>query len=222
VVGDYLFSTKTNNEFSPGNNGTGLNYAARGAIEFPISSLGFMAEADYRQWQYPHNSNGGACPGDPGCVTVIGNYGQTNVPSFTARDQDIDGRVGIGIAPIGLYLDASYLRRSSNYGYPVNSGIGFGIEKLPNLDQIFSIYGSFLYYPSISGNYTDTSTGFYGGTTWKVEYQAWKYSVGATLGLGKSPLFIEAGFLGDKGTAKSASPSGYSHTGINAGIGLHF
>jgi hypothetical protein len=236
VVGDYLFSGKVYNEFTDGGVSTNSSYAGRAGLEIPISGLAFLVEGDARQWQYPHNASGNpvclrylsqCCPEDPGCVTVIGNYGQTYVPAFTAKDSDIDGRVGIGITFLHLYLDASYLRRSSNYGYPIQTGVGFGLEKLADYHAPFSIYGSFLYYPSVSGTYTNIDpTPYpgspYAGAQFSLAYQVYKYSVGADLALGKTPLFIEAGFLGDRGNAKTNAPGGFTHNAINAGLGLHF
>ena len=178
IVGDYIFSPKVYNEFSPGNKGTGGSYSVRGAVEFPAFGLPWMLEGDYRSWSYPHNSgitqaqfNARAatatrartarsperpCPptGDQGCVTVIGAYGQTAVPSFTARDTDFDGRLGLKIAEPRIYIGVGYLHREENYGYPKQNGFGFGAEKLPDLDQPLSVYGSIWYYPSISGNFT--------------------------------------------------------------------
>jgi len=231
IVGDYLFSGKVYNEYSPGNTTKSLSYDARAGLEIPVQNLGFLIEADARQWTYTHNASGNpaciptlsiCCPQDPGCVTTIGNYGQTYVPAFNPKDTDLDGRVGIGIPIAKLYLDASYLRRSFNYGYPVETGVGFGLERLPDLNQPISLFGSFLYYPSVTGNYTDSPPSPYAGTTWKLQYRVYLYQVGLTLGLGKSPLFIEAGFLGDRGQASDASPGGYTHSALNAGLGLHF
>ncbi len=56
IVGDYIFSPKVYNEFSPGNNGKGGSYSVRGAVEFPLFGLPWMLEGDYRSWSYPHNS----------------------------------------------------------------------------------------------------------------------------------------------------------------------
>ena len=235
VVGDYLFSPKVYNEFSPGNSGTGLSGDVRAGLEIPISGLSFLVEGDGRQWTYNHNASGSAgctqflsscCP-QSGCVTVIGNYGQTYVPAFTAKDTDIDGRVGIGITFLHLYLDASYLRRSSNYGYPTQTGVGFGLEKLADYHAPFSIFGSFLYYPSVSGNYTNIDPAPYPGTpyvgsTFNLAYKVYKYQVGADLALGKSPLFLEGGFLGDRGNGNSNAPGGFTHNAFDVGLGLHF
>jgi hypothetical protein len=238
IVGDYIFSPKVYNEFSPGNTGKGGSYAARGAVEFPAFGLPWMLEGDYRSYSYPHNSGltpaalgavPPACsPGsgtvDQGCVTVIGGYGQTAVPSFTARDTDFDGRLGLKIAEPRIYLGVGYLYRAENYGYPKQNGFGFGAEKLPDLDQPISVYGSVWYYPSISGNFTFPSGAPANlvGTTDKFQQRFLKYQIGGTFALGGSGLFLDAGFLGDTIRGKNLSPSDASHAGGYVGLGLKF
>jgi hypothetical protein len=249
IVGDYVFQPKVYNEFSPGNSGKGGSYAVRGAVEFPAFGLPWMLEGDYRSYSYPHNSTitgaeyaagdqgpplnpcphaGGAvtAAGDQGCVTVIGAYGQTAIPSFTPRDTDFDGRLGLKIAEPRIYIGVGYLHREENYGYPKQNGFGFGAEKLPDLDQPFSVYGSVWYYPSISGNFTyptDASVPLsLRGTTDKFQQRFLKYQIGGTLGLGASGLFLDAGFLGDTIRGKNLSPSDASHAGGYIGLGIKF
>jgi len=241
VVGDYVFSPKVYNEFSPGNTGKGGSYAVRGAVEFPAFGLPWMLEGDYRSWSYPHNNNftpaqvagvpgvsnpacGPAGLTGPGCVTVIGGYGQTNVPSFTARDTDFDGRFALKIADPRVYIGVGYLRREENYGYPNQNGFGFGAEKLPDLDQPISIYGSVWYYPSISGDYTYPAgaPASLVGTTDKFQQRFLKYQIGGTFSLGSTGLFLDAGYLGDTIRGKNISPSDASHAGGYAGLGIKF
>ncbi len=252
IVGDYVFQPKVYNEFSPGNTGKGGSYAVRGAVEFPAFGLPWMLEGDYRSYAYPHNSgiaaglfgspptlDGNPCPhsglplvfvpatGDQGCVTVIGAYGQTAVPSFTARDTDFDGRLGLKIAEPRIYLGVGYLHREENYGYPRQNGFGFGAEKLPDLDQPLSVYGSVWYYPSISGDFTYPSVAngappALALTTDKFQQRFLKYQIGGTLNLGSSGLFLDAGFLGDTIRGKNISPSDASHAGGYIGLGIKF
>ncbi|HTJ28365.1 MAG TPA: copper amine oxidase N-terminal domain-containing protein [Candidatus Limnocylindria bacterium] len=242
IVGDYIFSPKVYNEFSPGNTGTGGSYSARGAVEFPAFGIPWMLEGDYRSYSYPHNNdfapgetdgtttpNGvPACtPGGitrQGCVTVIGAYGQTNVPSFTARDTDFDGRLGIKIADPRIYIGVGYLYRAENYGYPKQSGVGFGAEKLPDLDQPFSIYGSAWYYPSISGNYTFPAGAPANlvGTTDKFQDRFFKYQIGGTVRLGNTGLFLDLGYMGDTVRGKNLAPADSTIGGGYAGLGLKF
>ena len=238
VVGDYIFSPKVYNEFSPGNTGKGGSFSARGAVEFPAFGLPWMLEGDYRSYSYPHNNDftpaevaAGACmPHIPitgqGCVTTIGGYGATNVPSFMARDTDFDGRIGIKIASPRIYIGVGYLSRAENYGYPKENGVGFGAEKLPDLDQPFSLYGSVWYYPAINGSYRFPDMGppdDLAGQVLKMQQRFLKYQVGGTYSLGNSGLFLDAGFLGDTIRNKQLMPGlDASHSGGYVGLGIHF
>ncbi|MDQ2662736.1 MAG: copper amine oxidase N-terminal domain-containing protein [Candidatus Eremiobacteraeota bacterium] len=237
IVGDYIISPKIYNEFSPGNSGRSGNYAVRGGLEFSLFNLPWMLEADYRTYRYPHNQGVGtppgyspndplnnACttPGDQGCVTVIGGQGQTFVPAFTVRDYDFDGRLGLKVASPRIYVGLGYMQRSGNYGYPHLKGIGFGLEKLPDLDQAFSVYGSAYYYPKVRGTYT-VQSGPQSGTSFDLSYRILKYAVGGTFTFGRNvPVYLDFGFLGDKGTNQSNAPIDFTHNGPFVGIGIKF
>jgi hypothetical protein len=226
IVGDYLFKPKVYNQFSPGNKGVGTSYAARGAIEFPLFGLPWMLEGDYRSFRYPHNA-GVPVPGDPGFVTNIGGLGSTFVPSFTAKDTDLDGRFGLKVADPRIYIGVGYLNTQENYGYPKQNGFGFGAEKLPDLDQTFSVYGSVYYYPSVNANYTFPPTdGFLAGTTGKFTDRFLKYQIGVSIMLtgAHDPfgVFLDGGYLGDSIRGKSLSPGDATHNGAYLGLGLKF
>jgi hypothetical protein len=242
LAGDALFDPKAYNEFSPGNKG-GISGAARAGITFSFANLAFMAEANYAYYRYPHlgsrgydgspglalNSNngldgppvcgaGGAQVGASGCVSTLGPAsGQSFVNSFVARDNDIDGRFGIGIANPKIFLVGSYETRFSNYGYPRLQGVGGGLEKLSNFNQPIDIYGSILYYPSISGNYVDIF-----GDPQKLQYRYLKYQAGLTLNVPKTPLFLDFGYMGNRGIAKQNAPTDFTENSLYGGLGLHF
>ena len=117
-------------------------------------------------------------------------------------------------------MGVGYLSRAENYGYPRQNGFGFGIEKLPDLDQTFSVYGSVWYYPSVSASFTDPTLG-----TGQFSYRDVKYQVGATFTLGSFTgigLFLDGGYLGDSLRAKSLAPSDSTHGGAYLGLGLKF
>lgn len=229
IAGDYIIDPKVYNEFSPGNTGKTGSYAVRGAWEFGALGLPWMIEGDFRQYQYPHNQGVATpagplapcpVPGDEGCVTVIGGNGSTFVPAFTARDQDVDGRLGLRIANPRIYIGVSYLNESGNYGYPRVNGFGYGLEKLPDLNQTFSLYGSAYYYPNAKGTCgTDVCpTG-----PFTLEYNILKYQIGGTLNFGKTgPIFLDFGFLGDSGRNKQNAPGDFTHAGPYIGLGIHF
>ncbi len=232
VAGDYILNPKVYNEFSPGNTGSS-SYALRGALEFNMINLPWMVEGTFEKWQYPHNTDssfGASCvpnlPGSSfgmqGCVNVIGGNGQAFVPAFSANEWNGDGRLGLKIADPRIYIGVGYMVHTGNYGYPQQSGVGFGLEKLPDLNQAFSVYGSAWYYPSVSGTYTVPS-GPQSGQKFNLSYQVLRYQVGATVGFGKSfPLFLDLGFLGDRGKNKTNAPGDYTHNGAYVGLGLHF
>ena len=184
------------------------------------------------------NGNGtyqpGVCPSsDPGCVTVIGapsysavtGSGQAYVPGFTAQDRDFDLSVGYKIADPRIYIAPSYYWRSYNYlGYPSLSGLGFGIEKLADTDQPWSIYGSAYYYPSVKGNYTGPTSPLLGplsGAQFTLSYGVLRYALGGTYNFGKTPIYADLGILGDQGYGRNDAPANFTHTGAYIGLGFH-
>lgn len=224
IVGDYVISPKVYNEFSPGNTGRS-SYAVRGAYEFNLFNLPWMIAGDFRQYQYPHNCNTavGTVPVDPQClVTAIGGQGQTFVPAFEARDSDFDVRLGFKVADPHIFVGVGYLWRSTSYGYPRLTGVGYGVEKLPDLNHAFSLYGSAYYYPNAHGDCGTSVCPFPGPFT--LAYRIFRYQIGGTVdvGGGKFPLFLDFGFLGDQGTNKSNAPVNYTHAGPYVGLGIHF
>ncbi|HEY5341278.1 MAG TPA: copper amine oxidase N-terminal domain-containing protein [Candidatus Aquilonibacter sp.] len=215
IAGDYLFSPKVYNEFSPGNTGKSGSYAIRGAWEFDAFNLPWMIEGNYDQYQYAHNCAGA---GDPQCnVTTIGGTGSTFVPAFTAKDTDADVKLGLKVADPRIYIGVGYLWRQTNYGYPRMNGLGFGLEKLPDLDHALSIYGSAWYYPNTKGTFTAPN-----GTEYQLAYDYLKYQIGLNYVLGNSPVFIDLGWMGDRGTNKTNAPANTSENGPYAGIGIKF
>jgi hypothetical protein len=216
IAGDWIISPKVYNEFSPGNTGKGGNYNIKAGYEFNLFNLPWVIEGDYRRFSYPHNAGAlidgvlPPAPPDQGWVTVIGGGGQTFVPAFTAQDSDLDARWGLKVADPRIYVGVGYLWRSGNYGYPKQGGFGFGAEKLPDLDQPFSVYGSLWFYPNVKGTGPDLA------------YRILKYDIGGTYNFGKSPLYLDFGFLGDSGRNKTNAPSDFSHNGPHVGLGLHF
>ncbi len=220
VAGDALFGGKIYNEFSPGNTEF-TNIAGRAGLEVPVGPVAVMAEGTFEQYRYAHNTGPfapgttcqagvfGSANGDQGCVTVLGGNGQTFVPATTLRDTQIDGRFGIGIANPRIFLVGAYATQYNNVGYPNLQGFGGGLEKLPDLDQTISVYGSVLYFPNFAAGQT-------------LQYRLLKYQGGLTVTPFKSPVFLDLGYLGDKGTNKVNAPGDFSHNSFYAGIGLHF
>ncbi len=232
VSAGYLVPPIVRNEFSAGF--PGYRYRSgvlRAAIEFPLAAgLTGMVKVDARRYVYPHYGSQGpvlACaPGSTNlsCVQAVGpnGTGATSVPGFAAREYEYDVRVGVRALEPRIYLGVSYLQRANNYGYPRLRGYGFGLEKLPDVDQILSLYGGAYYYPMVRGNYV-VSAGPMTGTTYDLAYHVVRYDVGLTLKPSlKSPLFVDAGYLGDRSKNANNAPATISHSGPFVGVGLTF
>jgi hypothetical protein len=234
IVGDYIFKPKVYNQLSNGNNTAtwGPSFAGRAAIELPLLNLPFMLEGYGEQYAYTHPGGGGVpqntncnpgLAGNPACVTPIGGGGSLWAQQFQAIDSDASARVGIQVMSPRIYIAGAYLWTSTNYGYPRMNGAGFGIEKLPDLDKSLSVFGSFYYYPQVSGNFTDPTR----GTVFNVQERFMQYQAGVTWNTPfnlspQSGVFVEAGFMGNSTINKQFLPSNGHHAGAFAGIGIHF
>jgi Copper amine oxidase N-terminal domain len=233
VVLDYIVAPKVYNEFSPGNAHLGASAAFRVGAEFDLGGLPFMIEGDGRQYQYHHFGTldnvvprnfpcGPALAGQPGCVTTIGAMSSVYVPSTLLIDRDVDARIGFRVLKPRIYIAGSYLWRNSNYGYPQQHGVGFGIEKLPDLDQRLSVLLSYYFYPNVKGAFVDPTTGI----NYELGYNMQKYEAGITYKIVKlgetSGIFFDIGFTGDRGNNKAFTPTGFRHAGGYAGFGVNF
>lgn len=211
----YMLPPIVCNEFSPCN--PGLRYRSadyRAAIEFPVAgvSLTGMIKADYRTYGYSYS---GAGP-----IKAVRNGLAYFAPPFQARDYDMDLRAGVRVLEPRLYLGVSYLRRTNNYGYPNLRGYGIGLEKLPDVDQIFSVYGGAYYYPSVKATYYVPNGG---GVTSLLAYHVLRYDLGITLKpTAHSPLFVDAGYLGDRSRNAGDAPSNITRNGPFVGVGITF
>jgi len=221
AIGDYLVNPKVSNEFSPANHGH-QSFRALGLHEFTLHNLQLLIGAEYRTYTYQHDQSianvAGTCPGDIGCVTTIGRNSQQFVPRTTITDEQYDGRLGIKLLDPRLYLGVSYLEKYNNVGYPRVRGLGLGIEKLPDKEGPISLYFSTYYYPNLTGAYRNTvgEPGSLG-----LSYRMFKYDAGLALAPNRSPIFINAGLLGDRTTARNSAPSNESHISPYVGIGFH-
>ena len=240
IAADYLFESKTYDQFANGDTGGGASFSARAAFEFPLGNVPFMIGGDYRSFAYPHEAAAApgssdvptyiSCPsnGYPGCVSVPGRNASVYVGAQNLRDTTVAGNVGIGIGG-HTFVAGSYAAESNDYpssypSVPTLSGFGFGIDRLPDFDQVLSFYASGYYYPTLSGTYeypaglpppTADSSG-------KLQESLFKYGAGLTFKLSDTPLFLDLGFVGDSIRGKNLAPGDASHAGGHVGIGLQF
>jgi hypothetical protein len=255
IAGDYVFSPAVYNELSPGNSGknsymlqAGFEFPVGGtslALDGDYRHTAYQHNANFSCAGAPgpictNIGNGyyyypGLCPStDPGCVTgpdylnVQAKLGisQGYVRAFPANEDDVDVHLGIKIFDPRVYIGAGYYWKWYNYlGYPTLSGAGFGLSKLPDLDQPISIYGSVFYYPMVSGNFTYPTTPLLGpisGTTVPINYHTLKYKGGLTVNLGKSGVYLDAGYSGENARNAGGAPTNTTVAGAYAGVGIHF
>jgi hypothetical protein len=224
VAGDYLFQPKVYNEFNPGNtNGTkDFSYDVHGAGTFDLFGIPWMVAGDWETFRYPHNctSFNAPAPSTPDCyVTTIGQTGQTAVPARQAlTNQDVDARVGWQVAKPRIFVGVGYIWTINNYGYPKTNSLGFGATKLPDLGQPLSVFGDVWYYPNVKGGFTDPGT----LVQYNLAYNYLKYQAGFDYVIGKTPVFIEAGWRGVSATNLHNAPTPWTANGPFAGIGFKF
>jgi len=184
------------------------SYVISGAFA-PLDSR-FAVKVDFRQDIYVTTTNLTDAIGNQYTqfATIGGGTALTNV--FQARQSSLDGRIEYRIAAPRIYVGVGYLHTENNYGYPQLNGVGFGVEKLPELHAGLSIFGSAFYYPSASGTY-----GVY-----RQSYAITKYDAGLALAIHRSPVYLYGGYNGDRYTAKANAPIGQIHDGPYAGLGV--
>jgi len=224
IAGDYLISQKVYDEFDAGNaasgNQNGFSYNIHGGGEFDVFGLPWMVEGTLEQLNYPHDCTVDAL-GNPAAecyVTSIGGLSSTAVPQLTVSSYEAEAHVGLRIADPRIYIGVGYLWRANNVGYPKISNVGFGLEKLPDLDKPFSVYGSVWYYGNVKGTYTDVNS----GNQYALAYNILKGNVGVTYSFQNSPLFLEGGAIGEELKNKTNAPTSAGNFGPYVGIGLKF
>jgi hypothetical protein len=241
VMVDGAVSGQTYNELSPGRSTSG--WGIRALDEIPIIGHNWVAQVDYRSYNYQHTAPAGvggitfACPaGSAGCVTPIGyqtynrvfSPGPSNyVNSFSAQDSTTQIGLGSKIAPIErFYVSVGYVFKTSNYlGYPTESGMGFGIDKLPDVDRALSLYGNFWMYFNVNGVYTGPTAaglGGFSGYPFTVAYRLLAYRLGATFNVPKTSWFLDVSDVGDRADVSANAPSDATHNMLFLGAGLKF
>jgi Copper amine oxidase N-terminal domain len=203
------------NEFSSGQYCNKNSYVASGA--FRANGTPFAVKVDFRQDDYVTNND------VSGNFTKFGTIdgGTALTPVFRAQQSTLDARLEYFISAPQIYGAIGYIRTSDNYGYPALNGVGIGAEKLPELTQGISFFGSAFYYFNASGNYTVNeagSTNF--GLTFKQQYDIVKYDIGAALSARHVPVYLYGGWSGDRYIKKSGAPIDQTHGGPYVGLGI--
>lgn len=216
VEGGYIAPPLVCNQFSPCNPGNRYgSRAARAAVEFPLinTAVTGMVKVDYRTYGYAHPA---------GLITMPGGAGsaQLYTGAFGIRDTDVSYRAGVQLTGPKVYLAGAYLEQRSTSGYPNLRGYGLGIEKLPDLNQILSLYLSYYYYPTVKADYYLPGAP---NTTYRLSYHVSQYDFGVALKPSThSPIFVDLGYLGDKNKRGENAPANITRNGPFVGLGVNF
>ena len=213
-----IASRRNFNEFSAGGDCPEA-YLLNAAYTFKDSPLAI--KLDFRQDVYLTSDNltDASLNHFTRFATIDGGVALT--PVFLARQSSFDARVEYQVAAPRIYVGAGYLHTANNYGYPQLNALGFGVEKLPDLRPGLSLSGSAFYYPAASGSYTITNpASVNAGTSYRQQYGIVKYDVGLALVFAHSPVYLHAGFAGDRYTAKQSAPISQTHDGPYVGLGV--
>ena len=147
---------------------------------------------------------------------ISADYSSAYAPQLKPPVSEAEAHVGLKLPAPQLFVGIGYLYRAATSGLGTQNALGIGIEKLPGLRQAFSLYGSAYYFPNVQTNFSDPS-----GTQFSLQYKILKYNVGGTLNVGRSPWFLDFGYLGDNANSPATAP-GVSRNGPYAGLGIHF
>jgi len=214
------WAARSYNEFSDGKYCPD-SYLSSAAYAFKNSP--FAVKVDYRLDSYVTSDN---------LTDALKNHytrfatidgGTALTPVFLARQSNVDERLEYQVAAPRIYVGLGDIQTANDYGYPRLSGIGFGIEKLPDFRTAINLSGSAFYYPSASGNYTVTNAASSNaGKVYQQQYAIVKYDVGVSVVIARSPIYLHVGYSGDRYLAKSNAPIGQTHAGPYIGLGAKF
>jgi hypothetical protein len=243
VQGAYVFH-RVSNEFAAQATTTG-SYQYSGALLFDK----FALKGELRSDQYNTTVNGVVpnpnlsppicnpslppnpqAPGTPVTFFNTIDGGQCYVPQFQARQTNAQVRGEYMIANPRIYIGVGYLGLATNYGYPKLNGFGFGLEKLPDLTNTFTLHGSYFYYPNMSANYVvnDPNSvngpgGVNGQPTFTQRFKVQVYDVGLDYVFSHQfPVYLYAGWDGDVYVHGANAPINQTHSGPYVGLGFRF
>ena len=212
------FANNVRDSTGPTNSNNGLNgsYVASGVYLFDP----FAVKVDWRQDSYQTNNNS-LFNGGPGTTFNTVDGGTATVAQFRARQSTIDGRVEYRVTNPNIYVGIGYIQAANSYGIPALHAVGVGVEKLPNMNATWDIYGSIFYYPNANGTLVELTQGSSTASSFKMEYDIYKYDAGIDVNLGTSPFYLYGGFSGDRYNAKQFAPISQTHAGPYLGLGFH-
>jgi hypothetical protein len=205
VDAELLLGERVANSLSPNLTGPITNSLRAGA-EYKFFGRNF-AELEYRRWNVDHSS---------GLVTQPATGAQTFVPARRFSEEDVifnSSLYGLGYT----YLSTSTIIHSNNEGLPtVHSAFGFGLERLPDPTRAASLFGSYYYFPEVSGKLSLPD-----GTRPNLRYKLQTFRFGGSLAIPQTNAFLTANLVADHYLRKENAPGNATHTSASLGIGYH-
>jgi hypothetical protein len=179
----------------------------RATVEYRFLGRNFI-EFAYRRWDDRHPD---------GFITEPLGLGRPLVPSARFSDQDVLINSSI-VGREHTYLATSTFIHSGTGADPnVHGEFGAGIERLPDPTKNASLFGSYFYYPEVTGT-IGVPAGVPGG---RLRYKVENYDLGGTLAIPHEPLFLAAGFAGNHYLRKQNAVLGETHATAVLGLGVH-
>jgi len=232
VQGAYVFH-RVSNEFAAQVTTVG-SYTYSGALLFDP----FAIKAGLRSDLYNTTANGtfpivpALCnpsvnigsPGGPATIFNTIDGGVCYAPQWKARQTLGFANIEYKIFNPHVYLGVGYNGMATNYGYPKLNGWGFGLEKLPDLNNLFTVHGSYFYYPNQHATYTvNDINSFNNGVSYIQKYAVQVYDVGLDYVFSHQfPVYLYAGWMGDVMVARANAPINQTHSGPYVGLGFKF
>ena len=209
VAGDYIAPPLIYDAFAGPSKGINYrSFAARAAFEVPLGQYDAYVGGETRTYSYATRT---------GPATGLGPAGIGFVPSFTATEYDYDVRAGIKVTGPRIYgavlvSDARLELRTAR-----STASATASRSWPTSTRTSRCTAACSSIPNVNGAYTFGGTGSYG-----VSYREVRYLIGASIQPNHSPVFLDAGFLGDRSNVRTDAPVGFNHQGPYVGLGVHF
>lgn len=212
IVGDVIWP-RTYNDFIDSGSPNKISYNVRAAAELSSPVIHLMFEGNFNRWQF--NFPGGfVVPFTHGTSYALG--------SFNGVDDDTDINFGMRIAKPRIYFIEGYMWAANNYGYPSMHGLGYGIEKMPDLDQKLTFNARFWYSASIKGPYPSFMAGATTYPAGVLSYRVYNGLLGLDYNV-SGHVFADLGWQATRWDAASTvAPGDRINSGPFVGLGLRF
>jgi hypothetical protein len=96
----------------------------------------------------------------------------------------------------------------------LHADLGIGFERLPDPTKRVSLFGSYYYYPEVTGKLAEID-----GSRPNLRYKLQTFRLGGSLALPPERVFLTANLIADHYLRKENAPGDATHTSASLGIG---